>query len=524
MTLRLPPFRSREVKTILLVEKLHATARPALTRPALTRSTLALPVLTLIVIGLTAPAPARAQDPAPQSAPTQPAQSQQAPAQPATDPNAAQQLPATTSPSATQTPAPASTQTPGYSVSVVPPAAQTAQTTHATSMGPAPSGSDAILEAELRTLLVGKPLFLRGCYLSDDLRFNERGGLYDSSPRGSFTLSGIQIENLRLTKKELILEGDRYGYRFLGALPGNNPTDDMERIKITPKKKLLRIRIEREEVVAPKKEKPESAKAAKTAAAAAPKPPANAQAASAPAAATTSAATDAASASGTAAVPSAASTPDAATVSQAPSTPAGAASATTDSAAVDSVKSGTLKDEPKTTSPEHAVQRLKDTLARLFTPSLDDRFVASMPDFWQLYYKNLTAKTEFKPSDSTVLRQSQVDKKAHLVSAIDPPSNTYAQDYGVAGMAVYHVVVGPDGRPGEIAVGQPIGFGLDENAVDTLKKATFEPAIKDGKPVPVELDLIVQFHIYSKLTSGTSKPDQDTKPALPGPYSLPPKP
>jgi TonB family protein len=147
-----------------------------------------------------------------------------------------------------------------------------------------------------------------------------------------------------------------------------------------------------------------------------------------------------------------------------------------------------------------------------------------MPPFWQLYYKRLAAKADYHPSDSAVLRQSQVDKKARLITAIDPPSNAYAQEYGVVGMAVYHVVVGTDGKLGEIAAAQPIGFGLDENAVETLKKATFEPAIKEGKPVPVVLDLIVQFHIYSKLTSGTSKLTQETKPSLPGPYSLPAKP
>ena len=147
-----------------------------------------------------------------------------------------------------------------------------------------------------------------------------------------------------------------------------------------------------------------------------------------------------------------------------------------------------------------------------------------MPPYWQLYYKRLAAKTDYHPSDPSVLRLSQVDKKARLISAVDPPSNELAQEFGVAGMAVYHVVVGPDGIPGEIAIGQPIGFGLDENAVETLKKATFEPAIKDGKPVPVVLDLVVQFHIYSKLTSQVSKPDKDAKPSLPGPYSLQPKP
>jgi outer membrane biosynthesis protein TonB len=384
-------------------------------------------------------------------------------------------VPATTTPAAAQTQAPtpddpqkqvSAPATYNTTTTVVPPSPA------AQHSGPAPSASDSILEAELRTLLVDKPLFLRGCYSSDDLRFNERGGLYDSSPRGSFTLSGVQIERLRLTRKELILEGDRYGYRFLGALPGNNPTEDMERIKITPKKKVLRIRIEREEVISPKKEKEKPAK------------PESGQ----------------------------------------PPAPATAPAPAADTNVSESADNGPLKDEPVTVSPEHAVARLKETLARLFTPALDDRFVGSMPPFWQLYYKRLAAKSDYHPSDPSVLRQSQVDKKARLLSAIDPPSNAFAQDYGVAGMARYHVVVGPDGKPGEIAIGQPIGFGLDENAVDTLKKASFEPAVKDGKPVSVVLDLDVQFHIYSKLTSGTAKTDPQVKPALPGPYSLPSKP
>jgi outer membrane biosynthesis protein TonB len=383
-------------------------------------------------------------------------------------------------------------------VTVVPPPASTRPSANSdagsVSVGPAPSSADAILESELVTLLVGKPLFLRGCYTFDDLRFNERGGLYDYSPRGSFTLSGIQIERLRLTKKELILEGDRYGYRFLGALPGNNPTDDMERIKITNKKKLLRIRIEREQVVESKKEKEKE----KTAKAKPAQPNANTKQSADP---------QAQNASATAAAPSdSAPAPDAN-----PTTP-------------DIATGRPLKDEPTTTSPEHAVARLKETLSRLFTPTLDDRFISSMPPFWQIYYKNLAAKSDFHPSDPSVLRPNQVDKKARLVSVIDPPSNQYAQEYGVVGQALYHVVVGPDGKPGEIAAGQPIGFGLDENAVDTLRKASFEPALKDGKPVPVVLDLIVQFHIYSNLTSGTSKPETQAKPALPGPYSLPAKP
>ena len=115
---------------------------------------------------------------------------------------------------------------------------------------------------------------------------------------------------------------------------------------------------------------------------------------------------------------------------------------------------------------------------------------------------------------------SMVDKKARLVSTFEPPSNQYAQDHGVAGICLYHVVIGADGKPGEIAVARPIGFGLDENAVDAIRKATFEPASKDGKPVPVLLNLVVEFRIYSKRTAVTANPTQQPpESSLPGPYS-----
>jgi len=176
-----------------------------------------------------------------------------------------------------------------------------------------------------------------------------------------------------------------------------------------------------------------------------------------------------------------------------------------------------------TTSPAHAATLLRDALDRIFAQGFDERLMASMPDFWKLYYQAVAAKSDYRPTDPAVLRQNTVDKKAQLVSKFEPDSTEYAQANGVAGMALYHAVIGADGKPKEIAVGRPIGFGLDENAVIAIRKATFEPAIKDGQPVPVLLDLVVQFRIYSKRTAEPSKPgaNKSTGPILPGPYSVP---
>jgi TonB family protein len=356
-----------------------------------------------------------------------------------------------------------------------------------------------ITEEEMKQLLVGKPLYLRGGYLDDSLTFNEHGVLIGHSPLGSYALCAVQIDKVRLTRHKVELQGARYGLHFLGALPYEDPSAALDRVRITPKKKMLKITIDREIVVKPKKEKQKEA-AAKTLATtkpAASAPAPNAPASNAPTPSQAEAAPDADSNQTEIKAEIAAAPPE-----ERPSDPA---SVTT------------------TTSPAHAAKVLKQALDAIFSQGLDGRMLASMPDFWRLYYEAAAAKTDYRPKDPAVLRQSAVDTKAKLLTTFEPASNEFAQANGVAGMALYHAVIGPDGKPGEIAVARPIGFGLDENAVAAIRDAKFEPAMKNGQPVPVLLDLVVQFRIYSKRTAETGKTEEAAKPAepsLPGPYSV----
>jgi TonB family protein len=61
-------------------------------------------------------------------------------------------------------------------------------------------------------------------------------------------------------------------------------------------------------------------------------------------------------------------------------------------------------------------------------------------------------------------------------------------------------VVDATGVPREMAIARPIGFGLDEKAVDAIKNSRFRPATLNGQPVPVVVDLVVTFRIYSNRT------------------------
>ena len=416
---------------------------------------------------------------------------------------------------------------------------------------PAQSASEepgATTEDELKKMLIGKPLFLRNGYLFDQLSYNELGMLIGKSPHASYTLAAVQIDKVRLTKHKLELEGARYGLHFLGALATEDPATAMDRVKITPKKKTLKITIDREIVVKPKKEKPvkpvktkpadaqviqskESiAKATATLAPVMPEP--------VPASDSDTTATAAQTSGAAPASPQGAEAPKQPADANATASPAATSAATSEGAQPEAADADQGKAEmaaaPKeerpadpnsvtfTLSPAHAAKILKKAISNVFATGLDDRMMASMPDFWKLYYQAAQAKADYQPSDPAVMRQGSVNEKAKLTSTFEPASNQYAQDNGVAGMALYHVVIGPDGTPGEIAVARPIGFGLDENAVTAIQAAKFSPAIKDGKPVPVLLDLVVQFRIYSKRTSIIRIPGQEDNPAapiLPGPYT-----
>jgi outer membrane biosynthesis protein TonB len=450
------------------------------------------------------PAPAPASDNPPTAQPPAPTQSSPPTPAPPPDSQPAQQQPPSdqspqTPPAPASSPAPVAPpqETPPAAPAENPPAPAPAPAASqpapaAAQITPSPSSEpNEITEDEIKTLLVGKELFLRGGYLDNDLSYNEHGELVGHSPQGSYTLCEIQIDKIHLTKHKLELEGQRYGLHFLGALPYEDPTKAVDRVNITPKKKVVKITIDRELVVKPKEKKEKGkGKAAK------PAPKAASAPASSPAPPAAAPAPPAESNDGTGAQSETSAAPPA-------EGPADAKSVTT------------------STSQAHSNMLLRDALGNVFAQGFDARMMDAMPEFWKLYYAAAAAKTDYQPADSAVLRQSMVDKKARLVSTFEPPSNQYAQDHGVAGICLYHVVVGADGKPGEIAVGRPIGFGLDENAVDAIRKATFEPAIKDGKPVSVLLNLVVEFRIYSQRTGVTVNPTQQPpESSLPGPYSI----
>jgi TonB family protein len=56
--------------------------------------------------------------------------------------------------------------------------------------------------------------------------------------------------------------------------------------------------------------------------------------------------------------------------------------------------------------------------------------------------------------------------------------------------------IGADGRTRDLVVVRSLGMGLDEKAIEAVRTWRFDPAKKDGRPVAVQMNIIVSFHLF----------------------------
>jgi protein TonB len=78
----------------------------------------------------------------------------------------------------------------------------------------------------------------------------------------------------------------------------------------------------------------------------------------------------------------------------------------------------------------------------------------------------------------------------------EPEFSEEARKVKHQGTVVLRAVIGTDGRPHNIRVEQSLGMGLDEKAMEAVRTWRFEPGTKDGHAVSVQMNIVVNFHLY----------------------------
>jgi protein TonB len=129
-------------------------------------------------------------------------------------------------------------------------------------------------------------------------------------------------------------------------------------------------------------------------------------------------------------------------------------------------------------------------MRRLFVLSLA---VAVMP-VW--------AQTPQELPSAPAPTQAVLDRPVHvggsvkapvLVSSAEPELTEEARRKHLSGNVQVYLWVDEHGNPTHVRVTRGVGLGLDEKAVEAVRKYKFKPATQDGKPVTVELYVDVNF-------------------------------
>ncbi|HMG03287.1 MAG TPA: energy transducer TonB [Edaphobacter sp.] len=82
-----------------------------------------------------------------------------------------------------------------------------------------------------------------------------------------------------------------------------------------------------------------------------------------------------------------------------------------------------------------------------------------------------------------------------VIYSVEPEFSEEARKAKISGDVTVYLWVDERGNPTHIRVLRGMGMGLDEKAVEAVKQYRFKPAMENGRPVKVEMYVVVNFQI-----------------------------
>ena len=100
------------------------------------------------------------------------------------------------------------------------------------------------------------------------------------------------------------------------------------------------------------------------------------------------------------------------------------------------------------------------------------------------------------PSAPATLSGKETSQKARVLSKPEPSYTEAARRAGVTGTIVLRAIFSSDGEVKGVRVSQALPFGLTTAAIQAARRIKFTPAIKDGRPVSMYIQLEYNFNLF----------------------------
>lgn len=108
-------------------------------------------------------------------------------------------------------------------------------------------------------------------------------------------------------------------------------------------------------------------------------------------------------------------------------------------------------------------------------------------------YAEPAEKTE---GERSVFISSEVTTRARILKKPEPSYTESARNAQVEGTVVLRAILAADGQVKNILVLGRLPHGLTERAIEAARKIKFQPAVKDGRPVSVFVQIEYNFNLY----------------------------
>jgi TonB family protein len=161
---------------------------------------------------------------------------------------------------------------------------------------------------------------------------------------------------------------------------------------------------------------------------------------------------------------------------------------------------------PETRGSDEALNKTVDPRTVIETITVEDRAASPPPPPPSSATEaNLSAPP---PEPQQVPRELRLDGPRILRFYL-PAYSKEALAKGIEGEVVVSALFRHDGKIKDVVVNQGLGYGLDERALDAVRRTEFEPARRDERPIDIRAEIVFNFSLM-KVTVRVRNVDEST--------------